>query len=136
MRVATWRADMHKVIDEKMRRPYEPGKHDCALFFADIAKAITGTDPAKGLRGKYKTLARGLVLLKKKGFNDHVEMIASLYPEIHPSMAAVGDAVVFKVDDEIGYALGVVISDRAMVLRPEGMGTVGVLTAIRAFRIE
>lgn len=133
----TWRADMHKVIDNVTRKEFVPGEHDCALFVADVVKAITGEDHAKGLRGKYKTLARGLAALKKKGFENHVEYAASLFPEVHPSMAGVGDIVVFKTEnaEEAGCALGIVIGERSMVLRPEGMGTIETLKAIRAFKV-
>lgn len=133
----TWRTDLHQYMLSVWRAPFEWGKHDCALFAAGAVEAMTGEDPADEYRGHYSTLLGGLRLLNKNGFANHADFAASLFKEIHPSFAQVGDLAAIKVDDDGLFALGVVQGSRIYVLRPDeaGIGTVDLLDAERAFRV-
>lgn len=73
-------------------QPFRPRKHDCALFAAGAVEAMTGVDHARGLRG-YRTLEKGRAKLAEKGFADHVAYAASLYDEVPPLKARVGDVI-------------------------------------------
>jgi hypothetical protein len=136
-RLPSWRSALHAYLHDVWRKPLVWGEHDCALFSAGGVQAMTGEDFGAPYRGRYKTLAGGLRLLKKRGFDSHADLAASLLEEIHPSMAQVGDLVAVKVDDAGLYALGIVQGSRIYVLRPDAgaIGTVDLLDAERAFRV-
>lgn len=135
VRSTVWRSALAEYVRKVSTKPFQWGEHDCALFAAGAVQAMTGEDFASGYRGKYKTLAGGLRLLKRKGFANHADYAASLFEEIHPSAAQVGD--IAAIDIEGGVALGVVQGERIYVLRPDedGIGTVSRLSASRAFSV-
>ena len=133
----TWHADLAAYIVSVGAKPFVWGEHDCATFAAGAVMAMTGEDFAKPYRGKYKSLRGGLGMLKRKGFANHADLAASLFEEIHPSLARVGDLAAVPADGATLIALGIVQGERIFVLRPGsvGMGTVDLLSATRAFRI-
>lgn len=130
-----WRPSLASYLHEVARKPFAWGENDCALFAAGAVCAMTGKDFAADYRGRYTTLLGGMRLLKKAGFTDHAGMAATLFDEIHPSQAHVGDIAAIEIED--GIALGVVQGERIYVLRPDedGIGTVPLLDASRAFRV-
>lgn len=123
------RAPVIAAIEAARRTPFRPGTHDCALFVASVVQAKTGKDYAKKWRGKYKTVDAGVKALKKAGYEDHIALVESTFKEIPVSAARFGDIAV------VGDALGIVSGHVIFVLRPEGLGTVDLLTASRAFRV-
>lgn len=130
----TWHADLADYIVKQRAEPFEWGKNDCALFAAGAVFAMTGEDVAKQYRGKYKSLRGAIGTLRKHGFNDHVEIVASILEEIHPSQAAVGDLAVVTGDD--GFpALGIVQGPQIYLMRVDNAGMVDLLKAERAFRV-
>jgi len=135
-RVESWRAAFDKEADKLRRIPFEWGTHDCAIgLVANMTKAITGEDKAKKYRGKYNDSKSAFRLMRKQGFTDLADMAASMLPEIHPSQTQIGDIVAIKSDTEFKHALGVVNGERVLVLREDGMGTVDLSEAVRAFRV-
>ena len=107
---------------------------DCALFAAGAVEAMTGEDIARKWRG-YDTLAKGAAKLRKAGFSTHVDALADVLEEIHPSQAALGDILAFEVEGPLKWALSVCNGERAFAIRTEGgLGTLESLAAKRAFR--
>lgn len=136
-RFPDWRIRLEAYLHEVWREPFVYGRHDCGLFAAGAVQAMTGEDFGADYRGSYKTLAGALRRLKRQGFATHADLAASIFEEIHPSAAEVGDLAAVKVSDAGHYALGVVQGARIYVLRPDqlGLGTVDLLDAERAFRV-
>lgn len=134
-RYSFWRDALFHYVQGVARKPFAWGDHDCALFAAGAVAAMTGQDFGAPYRGKYKTMRGGLRLLKRKGLADHAALAASLFEEVHPSRAQVGDIAAVEEDGHV--ALGIVQGPRIYVLRPgaAGIGTVGLLDAKRAFRV-
>lgn len=133
-RYSYWRTALADYLHRVSGEPFVPGRHDCALFAAGAVDAMTGEDFAADYRGRYKTLAGGYRLLKKRGFESHADLAASIFEEIHPSHAMVGD--IAAVNGDGGIALGIVQGEGVYVLSPEGrIDTVPLLNAIRAFRV-
>lgn len=60
MRVDRWETIFAQALEEGLKRPFEWGEHDCALFAFSIRAAITGKDDTELLRGKYSS-AEGVV---------------------------------------------------------------------------
>lgn len=131
-----WHARFEAAVDEVKRRPFEWGRHDCAIgFVAHIVHAISGVDHARGFRSKYRGARGALLTMRRAGFDSLADLAASKLPEIHPSQARMGDVVAFDDDGPLGASLGICNGERSLVLRPEGMATMSTLDAIRAFRV-
>lgn len=141
-RLPDWRARLDKMFDEIRRTPFDWATgHDCALALASGAiRALTGVDVAAPYRGKYSNEIGAIKLLKQHGFDNLEALAASLLPEIPVSRAHLGDIVTYLDEtvpssDPLAYTFGVVNGERAFVLRPEGIGTMDLLKASRAFRV-
>lgn len=135
-RLPGWRARLDAMFDEIRRTPFDWAGHDCALTLASGAiLAITGEDVSKPYRGRYQTERGALLVLRKAGFETLEELAASLLPEVPVSFARVGDIVTYPMDDPFGCTFGVVNGERAFVLRPEGIGTMDILQARKAFKV-
>jgi hypothetical protein len=131
MRFENWPSLLADFLaDEK---PFAWGSRDCCLFAADAVLCITGTDPAKGYRGRYKTaigaarlqrLYGGLAgLMKKTGME-----------EVHPLRSHRGDVVL--LDTPLGEALGVIdMSGRIAGQGPGGTTRYPLSSARRAWRV-
>jgi hypothetical protein len=132
MRYPDWQTRLAAYLAEVRDVPFAYGFNDCALFVAGAVKAMTGDDPARGLRG-YRTMAGGQKKLKDAGFADHVALAASLLPTIPLFEAMPGDVVAVKVEG--GLALGIVQGRMIYLVTPEGLGLVPRSEAVRAFRV-
>jgi hypothetical protein len=116
---------------EAGRRPFRPGRHDCALFAAGWVKIATGQDFARGWRSTYRSLKRGQQLLEEAGFADHVALAAAHLPKIVPAFAQVGDLAV--LDDQ---AFGITAGEMIYCLKPQGLGLVPRSAMRRAFQVR
>lgn len=133
-RYSFWRTALTDYVQAASARPFKWAEHDCATFAAGAVHAMTGEDFAASYRGRYQTLRGGLRLLKKAGFDNHAELAASLFEEVHPSRAMVGD--IATVEEGGAIALGIIQGELIYVLRAdEGIATVPLLRATRTFRV-
>lgn len=132
-RLPDWKPRLIAWLASIARNPFVPGEHDCALFVGGAIAAMTGEDPAARYRGRYTTIRGGLRVLRRDGHADHVALVASVLVEIAPIMAQVGDIAVVATEE--GPALGVVAGAEILVLSPEGLVPVSLLTAKRAFTL-
>ncbi|ARE84998.1 hypothetical protein ROSMUCSMR3_03544 [Roseovarius mucosus] len=117
-------------LDAVRAKRFRPGSHDCGMYVAGWVKVATGVDHGERWRGRYRSMAGLTRVMAQDGFASHVDYIASLFPEIPPAMAQVGDLAVCE-----GSAMGIFASDRVFVLRPDGLGHLSRLKAERAFQI-
>lgn len=133
-RYPDWQVRLTAYLQRVVRHRFAWGEHDCALFVAGGIEAMTGTDLAAEYRGRYGSLHEGLRHLRGSGIaRDHVDLAASLLPEIAPAFARAGDAAM--VDAPEGRALGLVQGAQIYVLRPDGLGLVSLIDAQRAWRV-
>jgi len=138
-RLPNWRGPLNAVIDSHRHHAFAYGSHDCALLAADAVKAVIGIDPAATFRGRYSDRAGADAVLREAGFDDQVvALAASLFPEIHPSMARVGDLAAVS-SRLLGFgdslALGVVTGPNIAVMAMAGLGFVSLAEALRAFKV-
>lgn len=122
--------DLNSYLAECRKRRFRPGVHDCATFVAGWVKKATGTDYARGWRGKYRSIRKGEALLKGAGHADHIALAAAHLEQTPAAFAQTGDLAVIE-----GRALGIVSAERVFVLRPDGLGHVSLSKAERAFRV-
>lgn len=137
-RLPDWRARFEEACDKMKYDPFVWEKNDCAIGLAgNIVLAITGTDVVTAYRGKYSSAESGFKLMRKSGFENLGDMVASIIPEYPEgaSRAKIGDIVAQKIDTPFGWALGVVNGERVFVLTEEGHGTKDLLDFTRAFKV-
>lgn len=135
MRKGNWRSSLFRYFNDVRRIPFDNDKNNCAHFIANGWPLVRDDDPFKPYR-KLKTFAAILRAVKKDGFEDHAAFFGSFMREYdHPSQARAGDIAVFTVDDEIGTASGWVIGERVLVLRPEGIASLPLSQAVKAFEV-
>ncbi len=96
---------------------------------------MTGVDLAADFRGRYRTLKGALRALRSAGHVDLVEAVAAKLEPISVLKARAGDVAAFPIDDAFGWSLGVVIGEMVAVRRPEGIGTMHLASANKAFRV-
>lgn len=126
-----WRGRLAAVVEEH-RKPFAWGERDCGLFMADAVRAQTGVDFAAGIRGTYNSAIAARAITD----GDMGSFVASVLPEIPPASAQYGDiAVVETGDPRWPLAGGVVIGENVAVYTEEGIGTVPLAAAARAFRV-
>ena len=132
-----WRSRLEAAIDAIKAVPFSWEKQiDCGAHLAGrMVEAQTGVDVASQFRSRYTTAAGAVRAMKAAGFNNLGDLVASLLPEIHPSQARVGDIAAIADDSAFGFALGVVDGERIFVMRADGLGTVDLLAAQRAFKV-
>ncbi len=63
-------------LAEAVRRQFRWGQHDCMLFAADWARALTGVDPAASLRGAYDSRCAAEILIER--FGGHEALVGRL----------------------------------------------------------
>ena len=129
VRLADWRPRLDQYLRDLRGQPFVWGRLDCALFCAGAVEAMTGVDLARGWRG-YRTETAGLRKLSQAGFASHVEYLASLLPEVHPSQVVIGDIVVLS-----DVTLALVQGHLAIAVGPDGIGPAPMNTATRAFSV-
>lgn len=132
-----WRSRFEAAIDEIKYVPFDwSTQHDCGPgLVGRLVHAMTGEDVAAPWRGRYSSRNGALRVMRNEGFDNLADLVASVLPEIHPSQARIGDIAAFEMASPFKFALGVVNGDRVFVLKPEGIGTMNLLAAKRAFRV-
>jgi hypothetical protein len=137
VRLPGWRKRLDDLIEEIRRRPFDWKNADCAIAFgARAVEAINGKDLAAPYRGEYKNSNEAFAVMKKAGFKRLDDMVASLLPEIPVSFAQVGDIVTFPKKDRFKATIGVVNGERVFVVTEEGLGTLELTQAKRAFKVD
>lgn len=137
IRLQGWRSNFNDLIDAIRADPFVWGTNDCLFgLVVPTIRVIYGVELFEKYDGKYKTAKAGLTVMRKAGFATLADGIASEMQEIHPSECVVGDiAAMSRPDDAYQFALGVVNGDRIFVMTPDGLGTVDLLDATRAFKV-
>lgn len=135
-RLPDWRRRFEETIDEIKARPFSWASHECGTgLVGRLVLAMTGTDCAAQYRGTYDSAAGALRVMREAGFENVGDMVAAILPEVHISAARLGDIAAVPDDTPFGYALGVVNGERIFVLKEDGIGTVDLLDATRAFKV-
>jgi len=102
-----WLPRLEQAIARARELPFVWGSHDCCLFPCDVVRAMTGVDPARGLRGHYRSFRRAMVVLHGFGGMEALaEKIAARYgiPEVAPGLARRGDVVLLDARAPAGGA--------------------------------
>lgn len=73
-RYPDWPLRLAHSIEARRSRPFAWGTNDCAIFAADMIEAITGRDFAIAFRGRYKSKAGSVRMLRAHGWADLADL--------------------------------------------------------------
>jgi hypothetical protein len=134
MRVEGWEQIAIDYIQQSLNTKFEWGQKDCVLFACDLAKAITGKDPAEKIRGKYNSKKTALSLIKKEPVAPEIVM-NDYFEIIHIGFAQRAD-IVFRRNEDGGFNFGLVWDGKA-VFMAENQGIVfEKLEGLTVWRVE
>ena len=130
-RLPDWRARLTAYLAGISRRPFQQGRHDCALFTGGGVEAMTGADPFARVRGRYTTTRGGLRIMRRMGYYNHVAYLASLFAAAKAPL--IGDIAIFETDE--GPAVGLYHGHGVYALTETGVGVIPVTTTMRFLRV-
>lgn len=96
MRHHDWEKRLVAITEAHLNTPMVWGQSDCILTAADAVEAVLGDDPAKDIRGKYKSKTAAYRLIKQRGFKSVAEALSSQFEEIPVALAQRGDLGVYE----------------------------------------
>ena len=135
-----WPERMDAAISLARRRKFSWGRHDCALFICDVVEAMTGTDMAYGLRGRYSDELGAKAIageLGGAGLRALARFIASRFglQEVLPRYARRGDAVLARAAIGGRLAFGVCVGAETLIAGPDGLVAIPLERSVKAWRI-
>lgn len=113
-----WEPRLTAFVEAARARPYAYGQWDCVLLCAGAVKAVTGKDPARGHRGKYRSPASAVRYLRSLGFDHPEQLIDSQLAPKPVGFAQRGDLVLCRTPS--GDNPGVCMGDFALVVGQQG----------------
>ena len=137
MRLEDWPKRLIKAIEEAESKTFRWGVWDCWLFVADCVEAMTGSDPAEHLRGRYFTEQEADDLLEHMGGVDDVLERLGFAPITNKNFTQRGDIVIFPftVDGEHKEAAGICVGQYFVCATHEGLTHVAMNHCRKAFRV-
>ncbi len=132
-RLQDWDRRLASLVNRHMRLPGEWGASDCLLTVADAIEAVTGIDPAKGVRGRYKTEAGAAKLLLKRGYADVEQALSDRFPPVGRLLAMRGDVGVIERNGMLSAGF---VCDRGFAVKSEsGLSFVSQTAIKTAFKV-
>lgn len=138
MRLNNWPKLLDDAINAARSKPFVWGSHDCCLFAADAAKAITGVDAASSLRGTYSTEAEAKAIIDAAGgFNKLINQIAASHGWVQCSAASArrGDLVQYEAEDGTP-SLGVCVGGNCAFAGKNGVSFVRLSKCSSSWRVD
>lgn len=156
-RKTAWPQLLRLAIEDGGSRPFFWGEHDCCMFACNAIESMTGVDPAKPFRGRYKT-ERGALLALRRYINRDpetgqfdawegrdmgalltavAERITSKLemPEIAPLTAQRGDVVLVSTAQGPALAIVDMTGRFAAAAAADGIARIPLGDTIRAWRV-
>lgn len=134
MRVEGWEKIAIDYIEKAKKSKFVWGLNDCVLFSCDLAKEMTGKDPAESIRGKYSSQKEALKLIKANKRKPE-DVMGDYFLEVHCNFAQRGD-IVFRRNSDLSFNFGIVWDGKAFFLQ-DGEGVVSQnLKGLKCWRVE
>lgn len=125
-RQAGWRGRLYAFLAAADRQPHVYGQLDCALLIAGGVDAMHGTNFGARFKGRYTTYRGGLRVLRREGYKDHLDLVASHARRQALMSAQIGDIAVVDTPDH--PALGWVVGDHIQILNQAGLVVIPLMT--------
>lgn len=113
MRRADWEQCLADYLGGMRGAVFSWGQCDCALFAAGAVAAMTGTDPAAGVRGRYKSSRGAARVLHRDGAASLADWVGARFQPIGTGFARRGDLVM------AGGSLGICLGREAVFVGAE-----------------
>lgn len=131
-RVPDWPQRLAAAVEAARLQPFDWGRHDCALWAADVVLALTGEDHGAAFRGQYRSRGGAAFVIARAGGLAAIATRALGAP-VPITQAQRGD--VCLLDCEFGPALGICIGDRVAFTGPPGLVLVPLLECAQAWHV-
>ncbi|UTW56195.1 hypothetical protein [Kordiimonas sp. SCSIO 12610] len=144
LRKADWQANLLAAVRDKKHTVFEYGSHDCCTAAADVIKAAFDIDLMIGLRGRYRSAAGAMRVIRNEGFDDLRGLVTARVQAhggkpIAPAFATMGNLVMTDTalhDQTRGEAVGVCAGRKFLFPGEVGWITLGRGDLITAFRLS
>lgn len=103
-RFENWPQRLAAALESRRATAFAWGRNDCAIFAADMVKAITGKDFAAGFRGTYRSKRKALAMLEANGWASLEALGDHFLPRATERLQR-GDVVLY--DGRFGPFLGI-----------------------------
>ena len=130
-RLRDWQTRLALLLRERRAMPFAWGLNDCCTFPCDGVLAMTGGDPADGLRSHRTFEEAQQVLLAHDGVRGLAD--ARLGPRIEPAFARIGDVGLVRIDRGL-LGLALRAGDGWMVPGANGLSHIPLNAARLAWR--
>ena len=139
-RVGNWQGLLQAFLTEHQFDTFEYGRWDCCMFVCDAVRAMTGTDPARDIRGTYSTPMESRRVMRAYGARSMRGLVETVtarcgMPEVQVLSAHRGDAALVVTGRSCSLGL-VGLNGREVVLTSaKGLWSVPLPMASRAWRV-
>jgi hypothetical protein len=125
-RVEGWPMILSQMLREQKDQPFVWGTNDCLIFPANVVNALTGFDPAEGLRGTYDGALGAQNIVDEAGGIEALITARLGIPGTRDILTGNrGDVVIMKtaygimggIIDDSGSRIAVPISDQQTLVR-------------------
>lgn len=137
-RVNNWPSVLGAEIETARPKPFKWGEHDCCLWAATVALALTGRDFAQDFRGRYTTPHAAVKLWRAHSggllglVHDNCASVG--FDAVDPALAKRGDIIGAKQEDY--YLLGVCLGHQFSVVGVAGLVFKSMADAVSAWKVE
>lgn len=131
-RLPDWHLRFDAYVTSRACMPMAWGSNDCALFAAGAVRAITGADPARGLRAHRSPLQASRVVRRLGGL--HQAATCALGPACTPAEAVQGDVMLIAQGRRRLLAV-CLDAQHAIAPTANGLGRVPRDQAVAAWRV-
>jgi hypothetical protein len=125
-RLPNWQTALSTYLVEEAETRFAYGLFDCGLFAAGAIVAMTGVDPARGIRGQYRSRREAFAAIHQlcgrstvEALAEHLANVLSI-SEIAVSCAQRGDPVMLRAGSR--SSLGIVAMHSTEILTPYRSG--------------
>ena len=91
IRLPDWDRRLARVTEKHLRLPGEWGVSDCGLTVGEAVEAVTGVNPLAEFIGRYSTEAGAARIMKRKGWANMEDVLASFFGPVNRLKAQRGD---------------------------------------------
>lgn len=132
-RLPDWDRRLARVVEKHLHLPGEWGVTDCGMTVGDAVEAVTGTNPLARFAGRYKTEAGAARLMRKQGWHDMTDVLASMGAPDGRLKAQRGDVATVMQGGQVTAGF---VCDRGVAAKSEhGLAFYPVTDIIAAFKI-
>jgi hypothetical protein len=134
-RRADWAQRLAAFLQTRATTPFAWGANDCCTFAGDAVQIMTGNDPMRSLRGRYRTRRGAIRLIKQYGGIERLVQQVLGSPLPAAALASRGDVVLLPDMQGQGPALGICVGANLLAAGHHGTVAFPLSAALAAWRV-